>query len=1085
MSSRDFGFLTLRNVQAYQSNGNPVPPNQVLVTTGAGQGGFTNSLIISTICVSTVEVSTIYINKEIASTINTSTLTANILTANTLNASTILVSTLNANILNASSINVSTLNSNNLDASTINVSTLNGNNLDVSTINVSTLEANTLQSNIFNTNFLTVNSTTNLSTTIINNTLALVGSTPADSQIWLHNYKSRLGTSDPYGGLYLEASTTTSIWFSNLNATNGPYAQIGQDFSAFYGSVNVASTLYVSTLDADIISSFMINVQSTITFYDGPSTVELNAVGSTLYVNGHPILSGGSISSVSSLFWQPGPNGTIFNENVGTSGGNYNLVGIGTNGSALQATLDIRGTTQITSSLTVSSIFNAQNINTISNSAASASNQYFIDYTQDIGTGIGFSYPVLRFNSQVTNPNIQNKSLTLTMADGVATWSSQWEGYLMQDMKFICQDFYVSSIADTIIESLSTINLTTPVVTVSNNMIVSSVSTNTINMNNGVINSEGTNLTLSGPVYISSFGSNVASANLHLFNNAANFVTNPNFDGGFYIEVSSPYTTNFTDINANNIYATIGPASTTFNVPTVVNNNTFQVTYDKELQPFKGLNGNYLYTKPGNTGFINLGAWNESIDAIPLCLQVESNGDPTDNYVGINTASPGFTLDVNGPIRTNNFLSTNTINMGNTNSAINFNSILDIDSYAAGVDNGIINIGTAYNPTINFGSAGTSHTITMNGDLNIQRDIDSNYTTLNLINISNVSSSVQISMQTGGGSYSLYATDSEGSPAESGLIPSTFQIYSYYPTPTPVLTIYPNGNLNVKGFITPTGTTGNRLVNNIYDTTTNITLSALMPAGYNISNNTYIRLVILAIGAGGGGAGAFTDGQAYGGAGGGSGQEVTVTYYVLPTAQLAITIGTGGAGGTGISGAPNNNTRGTNGGTTIITSSNNATILVSAAGGNGADNNGLIAVNPDFGGNGYYGGGGGGGNDTNFINTGGASCVLYSIRTGNNRYIPGGYTVAAAGGTGDGPAGPGTGGIGGTPNANTGYSGGGGASSALGTGGNGGNGSSNSNINGTNGTRGAGGGGGGQANSSYGNGGIGGNGSVQIQIFAL
>jgi hypothetical protein len=53
MGSRDFGFLTLRNIQAFQSNGNPVPSNQVLVTTGTGEGGFTNNLNISTISVHT------------------------------------------------------------------------------------------------------------------------------------------------------------------------------------------------------------------------------------------------------------------------------------------------------------------------------------------------------------------------------------------------------------------------------------------------------------------------------------------------------------------------------------------------------------------------------------------------------------------------------------------------------------------------------------------------------------------------------------------------------------------------------------------------------------------------------------------------------------------------------------------------------------------------------------------------------------------------------------------------------------------------------------------------------------------------
>jgi hypothetical protein len=504
MASRDFGYITLRNISAYQPNGNPVPPNQVLVTSGTGEGRFTNSLIISTICVSTVEVSTIFIDNEIASSINTNFLTVNStsnISSLTTNSLTV-ISTANINSLTTNSLtvvstaNISSLITNFLTViSTANINSLNTDSLTVaSTANISSLT----------TDFLTVNSTTLLSTTIINNTLSLIGNTPADSEIWLHNYKSRIGTSDPYGGLYLEASTTTSIWFSNLDATAGPYAQIGQDQSAFYGSVNVASTLSVSTFNTNQISTS--NIQTTfvstfnhIALFDGTSSVILDAQGSTLYVNGHPIISGGGISSVSSLFWLPGPNGTIYNENLGTLPGNYNLVGIGTNGAQLTALLDVAGTTRIASTLTVSSISNIQNISSYAISFASASNSNFIDFTTDIGTGINFDYPVLRFNSQVTNPNIQNKSLTLYMNDGTPTWTSQWENYIMQDMKFVCQDFLVSSIQDINLESQSTIYLNTLDTFVSNQLYTSTFSTNTIYM--GDVNS---NLSFSSILNINS-----------------------------------------------------------------------------------------------------------------------------------------------------------------------------------------------------------------------------------------------------------------------------------------------------------------------------------------------------------------------------------------------------------------------------------------------------------------------------------------------------------------------------------------------------------------------------------------------------
>ena len=59
MTSRDFGFLALRNITAYQPNGLPVPPNRVLITSTNGAGVFSNSINISTINVSTLNTNTI------------------------------------------------------------------------------------------------------------------------------------------------------------------------------------------------------------------------------------------------------------------------------------------------------------------------------------------------------------------------------------------------------------------------------------------------------------------------------------------------------------------------------------------------------------------------------------------------------------------------------------------------------------------------------------------------------------------------------------------------------------------------------------------------------------------------------------------------------------------------------------------------------------------------------------------------------------------------------------------------------------------------------------------------------------------
>jgi hypothetical protein len=56
MSSRDFGFLTLRKTTAYQPNGNPVPPNRIFVTSTNGVVNFSDNVTISTLNASTINV---------------------------------------------------------------------------------------------------------------------------------------------------------------------------------------------------------------------------------------------------------------------------------------------------------------------------------------------------------------------------------------------------------------------------------------------------------------------------------------------------------------------------------------------------------------------------------------------------------------------------------------------------------------------------------------------------------------------------------------------------------------------------------------------------------------------------------------------------------------------------------------------------------------------------------------------------------------------------------------------------------------------------------------------------------------------
>ena len=95
MASRDYGFLTLRNTTAYQSNGLPVPPNRIFITSTNGTAIFSDTVTLSSINTSSISVSSIN-----TSSINTNSLTANSTTINFLTVN----STINASTINATNI---------------------------------------------------------------------------------------------------------------------------------------------------------------------------------------------------------------------------------------------------------------------------------------------------------------------------------------------------------------------------------------------------------------------------------------------------------------------------------------------------------------------------------------------------------------------------------------------------------------------------------------------------------------------------------------------------------------------------------------------------------------------------------------------------------------------------------------------------------------------------------------------------------------------------------------------------------------------------------------------------------------------
>ncbi len=885
MTSRDFGFLTLRNTTAYQPNGFPVPPNNIFVTSTNGAAVFSNNILISTVT----------------------------------------VSTLNVNTENVSSINASTIN-----ASTIVV------------------------------DYLTVNSTTTLSTTTINNTLAIIGNTPADSKLWLNNYNARLCTNDPNGGLYIEASTTTSIWFSNIDATVGPYAQIGQNQSAFYGSVNVTSTLTASTIKANVIDANFISTNNLATnyistykqfvFFDNNlSTCYLDNIGSTLYVDGQPVITEAIISTISSVFWNAGPNGSIYNKNIG-NGGNNQLVYIGDNGVLgiqPQFTLDVAGSIHASTFIStniiqmnnglingINIISTSQNINIYSSSfVIHPIDPTFYDSFKVELSGANFTTFKSTINSNPTTVINNSGGGPLTIGTntqsvyinnnnvGIGTYNPQ---YTLD----IAGSIHASTFLSTSIINMSSIGAS-----------------------NGQIMGLSTINGLAWPPIDDAFWSGSVSGNI--WNDNSGFVGINTASPAFTLDVngnthtSGYLSTNIIQMSTGQligvstinglVWPPIDDALWSKTGNNIYNDNTGNVGIGTSLPGVKldvngSLNVNGDITMTGNSIYVNLvgtdvlikkstinggdGTTVENSSGGPIIFGTILGNDtsgrnfmyiggpsPNPKYIGINTTTPQATLDVSGDIRASTFLSTNQINMNNghiiSNSGnININGPLVISSITDPSDAGItlfngkgtigtntgfdgiyiessdnhpiylcstnnaqnyatfgpttnnlnlntlingslrLTTGSAVSPALFFNSdtdtglygiadgqmgisangqeririTNTDITLTHNPSsrINISSISPSNYTTLNVTNTSNISSATKLIMNAGDISYNLYTTNTQG--GIDGTIPSTFQIYSYYPAGNKnVLTIYPNGDTNINGSLNVSGTATSRV----------------------------------------------------------------------------------------------------------------------------------------------------------------------------------------------------------------------------------------------------------------------------------
>ncbi len=809
-----------------------------------------------------------------------------------------------------------------------------------------------------------------------------------------------------------------------ITSTNGA--------GVFSNSINLStinvSSLNVHQIDADIIDVSTIQVD----------TLSASSISTNLITMTNGVITG--VSTINGAVYPPPSGSSYWTDNgddiYNTNSGNVDIKAGGVSRIAVTSSNIVVDTSDLVN------LNNNNYFGIVNNTTNSTTNVFISNANVNSGTKLAFTTPFSEWDIYTCSP--------VGGPDGLIPSTLQIK-YNMPD-PFTQTNNYVDILT---LQPNGDLYLT------------GKISTNTINMTNGVITGVST---INGAVYPPPSGSSYWAPN-------GNDIYNSN-SGNVGIGTSNPQA----KLDVNGPLNVIGDllvstsnqsrfyASTfyfkAFDAPNVLGAFKFQLD-----------NSNLLFYTSSVSGSDATVVQNSGGGSLVLTTNTSAlYVDGTTSRIGINTSTPQATLDVNGQIRL--------VSSSATTPAIYFNSDDNTGIYGGqtGVSNGVI--GFSANSAERMLITNTDVIISPNpgADFIVNTTYNNNATRAVISNDGTESTISVLVLETGNGSYGLYATQSEATASGYGTTPSTFQIYSYYPNPINVLTIYPDGDMNVAGTIV---SGGNLLLNNIYETNSTFVIS---DAINNPRVTNKVRINITAIGAGGGGGASFSAGigNNYGGGGGGSGQEVTNIYYMDVSSTIQITIGNGGLGGIG--GGPDilPVKRGENGGATTVKSLD-GTINIYASGGNGADNNGNVAVNTDFGGNGYYGGGTGGSQVelSTITGAGGASCVLYSIRYGSYRVGVNGSQYNIQGGNGDGPGGLTSGGQGGIiTNVTEQASGGGGGSSLLGSGGAGG-----VDSDGANGTRG-GGGGGGAVNSAtvfgtYYYGGNGGNGCVQIQIFSL
>jgi hypothetical protein len=659
-----------------------------------------------------------------------------------------------SNIINPSTINTNLINSHIIDVDIISTTLHIVDNIVVSTlIATDYIESPYISSLVLQTSTLTAN---NVFTTIIDATAIDTTFLTVDNNASIVQDLTVGNNLTVYGDF-----NGTIHYISSLNAST-----INASTINVYDRINTSS-IFTNLVSTHNIRTNFISTFGYLVFIDNNnSTVTVDNVGQDLFVNGFPLITEGNISSISSLYWEDDLGagtlaGGIFNKNLGQGNEGY-MVGIGTLAD-LRGTLSVKyaGGDNSGNAFHISSNNNFLFVN--SDNQSPGVNGIDLRIQENQPTSFAASLHFIKTND--FNATTNNSELGYISFYGTNDVQSTIRGgYIMGKQNGIASTFTPMDLQ--FFTNTSSFGAIHPnmVITKDGNVGIGTGGSapytrlqTRVNDQTGLdgIAAQSADVnTIIGAYSLGSY-SGVNLGSIQTTHNGNAFDTWPlalNPRGGDVIigsTISNSYilsNTLYTSSIIANGNVGIGLQNPQYPL-SVLGYGHFSTSGGVIILEPDGTNGNIIRYGGGGPNANNLifeGAANiEKMRITPL------------GNVGIGTNSPIALLDING----------------NTNIATG----LTVKSGGANIT------GFSY-VTSSFNNGWTNLTINNNGT---------------------TGTAVELQLATANGAYGIYASQAEGSVG--GLTPSTFQIYSYYPTPRELLTLYPNGNMDLDGDLTLTG----------------------------------------------------------------------------------------------------------------------------------------------------------------------------------------------------------------------------------------------------------------------------------------